>query len=223
MQAFLFDFDGIIVDSERHWAESDQTFFPSIAPGYDETDVKNMMGLGLQSGYQYLCKRRGLSLSFEEYAKMVETEVDTIYSEKAQLLPGVKALIARVQSLHMHIGIASSSKRKWIETTLKRLDLMHTFPCIATADDVNDLTKPNPAVYLRAAQQLHVAPAACIALEDSDNGITAALDAGMTCIALRTDMNPTQSLTQATKVVQHLDEVTIALLQSLMQSQHPNT
>ncbi len=218
MHAFLFDFDGVIVDSERHWAQADTTFFPTIAPGYDASDVRNMMGLGLRSGYDYLRKRRGLSLSFEEYSTVVEAEVGDIYTQKAQLLPGAGALIARMQSPEMRIGIASSSKRAWIDAALTRLGLVDAFPVIATADDVNGRTKPDPAVYLHAADALHVEPTTCIALEDSDNGIAAALSAGMTCIALRTDMNPTQTLTQAHHTVYGLDEVTDALLKNLSRS-----
>lgn len=215
MQAFIFDFDGVIVDSERHWLRADTDFFPSLVPGYDALDAKHMMGLGIESGYHYLVGRHGAFLPFEEYKRRVDAEVDDIYSSRAKLLPGIPALLDRLDALGTPVGIASSSRNIWVGQALKRLGIHRRFQAIKTGDDVGVRTKPLPDVYLLCAESLGLPATRCTALEDSDNGIKAAKTAGMTCVAIRTDMNEAQSLAEADLRIGHMDELDDAALRTL--------
>lgn len=215
MHAFIFDFDGVIVDSERHWKTvGDDDFFPSVVPGWTRADGERMMGLGVRAGYDFLVREYGLSLPFSDYERHLLSYVERVYSALAEPLPGLLALLERLENLPVPIGIASSSRRSWIETALQRLNLTSHFPIICTADDVGERTKPHPDLYLLAAERLGVSPHACIALEDSTNGIAAAKAAGMTCLAIRTDMNEHQDLSLADRVVGHLDEITLDFLKN---------
>lgn len=214
-QAFLFDFDGVIVDSERHWMALDRNFFPTVAPGFTEAHAAAMMGLNLRAGYDYLVRELRLSLAFEEYQERLKAKVHRVYHELATPLPGLAELLALLEHLRIPVAIASSSEPEWIEACLARLGLRARFGSISTPPDVGGRAKPHPDVYLHAAKQCGAAPARCIAIEDSRNGIAAAKAAGMICIALQTDMNPHQDLTQADTVVHSLTEVTEALLLQL--------
>lgn len=207
-QAFIFDFDGVIVDSERHWRElGDKHFYPSLIHGWTMEDGAKMMGHGIKAGYERLVSIYGLQISYEEYTKRLDELTGEIYLSKLQLLPGLQDLIARITGLGMKIGIASSGNRPWIEDVLVRYELRELFPVVCASEDVNDRTKPNPDVYLLAAERLGVPPEECMALEDSSNGIAAAKDAGMVCLAIRTDMSALQDLTRADKIVEHYDEL----------------
>lgn len=215
-QAFLFDFDGVIVDSEHYWKTvADVEFFPSLIPGWTELDGAKMMGLGVKSGYALLTEQYGLALSFEEYWTALDRAVSDIYTNKAQMLPGLVPLIERLTALQLPLGIASSSQRHWIEPTLDRLGLHSYFSTVCAANDVNERTKPLPDVYLLAAERLGIDPVSCIALEDSKNGVAAAKNAGMVCLAIRTYMNPEQDVSQADRIVTHYDELTEAVLCNL--------
>lgn len=207
MQAIIFDFDGVLVDSERHWRQMDREFFPSIASGFTEKHAEKMMGLHLRGGFEYLQQELGISYTFEEYEALINTKIHTIYHELAAPIPGLLDLLKRVE--HVPNGIASSSKKEWIEPCLARLKLREYFGEISTPADVGDKGKPEPDVYLRAAEILGVDPTQCIAIEDSRNGIAAAKAAGLTCIGIRTDMNGAQDLSQADEIVTSLEAVEI--------------
>jgi HAD superfamily hydrolase (TIGR01509 family) len=207
MKAFIFDFDGVIVDSERYWRELDETFFPGIAPGYTMDHAAQMMGLGRKAGYEFLVQTLGMTMTFETYVTVLDEEVAKIYGDKTALLPGLPELLVRLQKSGYNIGLASSSQQKWVEQGLVRLGIREAFQAISTADDVNHKTKPAPDLYLHAAAALGVSPEDCTALEDSKNGITSAKAAGMTCFAIRTDMNPEQDLSQADEVYESLHNI----------------
>lgn len=209
MQAFIFDFDGVIVDSERHWRElGDTVFYPSIIPGWTHKDGARMMGLGFKAGHDMLVAEYGLQMPFEEYREKLGGLVTEIYMERLQLLPGLLPLIERIQKLELKIAIGSSGNRPWIESVLTRHNIREYFPIISSSEDVGDRTKPHPDIFLLAAKRLGIDPVECFVLEDSTNGIKAAKAAGMTCIAIKTDMSALQDLSQADKIVEHYDEIT---------------
>ncbi len=215
-QAFIFDFDGVIVDSERQWRDKgDRIFYPSIIPGWTISDGAKMMGLGFRAGYDFLVRDYGLTMPFEEYERGLNALVDEFYITELHTMPGLQDLIDRVETLGLKKGIASSGSREWIHSVLKDKNLFHHFPIICSANDVGDRTKPNPDVYLLAAEKLGIDPAHCIALEDSCHGIKAAKAAGMTCIAIETDMSALQDLSQADMRVTHYDFLTEEVLKSL--------
>ncbi len=207
MKAFIFDFDGVLVDSERYWPELDRTFFPSIAPLYNAEHAENMMGLGTKAAFAYLKAHCGLTLSFEEYDQQQSVEVLQIYAHKCNLLPGIMELIERLKQKEILLGIASSSRRDWVLPPLKRFGLESSFQTVCTAEDTDWKTKPLPDLYLLAAKKLNVDPHECVALEDSKNGIASAKAAGMYCIGLRTSMSQKQDLSAADKIVSSIDKI----------------
>jgi HAD superfamily hydrolase (TIGR01509 family) len=212
MKAVIFDFDGVVVDSEKYWIDLDEHFFPTVASGYTLDHGKEMMGLGRRAGYDYLVEKLNMSLSYEDYCAALEEHVRDIYFTKTQLLPGVRELLAEIVAVNMPLAIASSSRHKWISGALSRFGLAEVFHAISTADDVGDRTKPFPDVYLHAAAALGVDPADCLAIEDSRNGIKAAKAAGMYCIGLQTDMSKEQDLSQADRLIMGFQGVTLSAL-----------
>ena len=206
--AIIFDFDGVLVDSERYWDDIDRTFFRELIPTWTTDDGDKLSGLGVKKAHEVLTRDYGLTLAFPEFFARLDTAVlKTIYGERTQLLPGAVEFLDLLTARNIPFGIASSSHRQWIDPTLKRLGIFDRFPVICTGDDVDDRTKPLPDVYLLAAKQLGVDPAKSMAIEDSKNGIRAAKAAGMTCIAIRTDMNVHQDLTEADAEVRSFDEM----------------
>ena len=99
---------------------------------------------------------------------------------------GVTALLERLRELGVRLAVASSSRRMWVAATLQSLGLADAFDELITGDDV-DRGKPDPSIYLLAAQRLGVAPDRCVAIEDSPNGVQSARAAGMTVLGVRTE------------------------------------
>jgi beta-phosphoglucomutase-like phosphatase (HAD superfamily) len=106
--------------------------------------------------------------------------------------------------------VASSSPRSWIAATLRSIGLGDVFPVIVSGDDVpRDRGKPDPAIYLLAAQRLGVAPGRCLAIEDSPNGVLSAHRAGMRVIGVRTSYTAHLRLEGADQVVDSLVELSL--------------
>ncbi len=106
------------------------------------------------------------------------------------------------------MAVASSNEREVIDETCARLNLAHYFGAVSTRDDVpTGRIKPCPDVYLHAARNLGVAPADCLAIEDSPTGIAAAKAAGMRCIALHSPHNERQDMSAADLHIHGFDEL----------------
>jgi HAD superfamily hydrolase (TIGR01509 family) len=217
MRAFIFDFDGVIVDSENYWDaftyDAYKEFIPSFTREYD----RKLKGRNVNDIYEMIVRDFGPTLTKAEYMTHVAKLTDKIYNELTQLLPGVHELVALLRSKNIPMGIASSSQTDWIEATLKRLKMESVFTPIVTAQDVG-IGKPDPAVYLEAAKQMGFDPTDCCAIEDSLNGLRAAKAANMTCIGLHhpTGGGHAQDLSAADIEVNSLTEIDDAMIDSLV-------
>lgn len=204
MQAFIFDFDGVVVDSERHWPPILTGLLAGSIQGFTEEEEKKLKGFNMHKTYEVLRDRFGLQWTEEEYVRRVEEAVNVVYTDLCVLLPGITELLESLKNANMPIAIASSSQRRWIDTGITRLGIKDYFQAIATADETPGRAKPFPDLYLLAAKKLGVDPSECVAIEDSCNGAIAAKDAGMYCIGLRTYMSEGQDLSRADIVIEDM-------------------
>jgi HAD superfamily hydrolase (TIGR01509 family) len=211
-KAFIFDFDGVIVDSEIYWDRLSFESYLEIIPEFTKEYDSQLKGRNTNDIYDMLVRDFGLNMSKKGYYKHMQKITDKIYGELSNILPGIEELLGLLRAKKIPIAIASSSERSWIESTLKRLKMDGRFGPIITAADVG-VGKPNPAVFLEAAKQVDAQPEYCIALEDSKNGVRAAKDAGMTCIGLHHKEGYQQDLTAADIEIWELSEITDALLE----------
>jgi haloacid dehalogenase superfamily, subfamily IA, variant 3 with third motif having DD or ED len=128
-------------------------------------------------------------------------------------LPGVKPFFGNASKNKIPCCVGSSTPRLNITTALGLLGLGNYFPIIITAEDVSK-GKPDPQVFLLAAQKLHLSPDRCVVFEDAFVGIQAAKAGGMKIIAVTTT-HPASELTEADLVADRLDELSIAQLKAL--------
>ena len=113
-------------------------------------------------------------------------------------------------------AIASLAPRRNIDGVLRQEELQDFFDAIITIENIERI-KPDPEVFLKAAEALNVLPSECVAIEDSDRGVAAAVAAGMTTVALTTTL-PADRLRHAHLVVPKLADVTLAILQEVHRS-----
>ncbi len=214
MKAFIFDFDGVVVDSELYWDKLCLSTYQTFVPSFTEEDDRKLKGRNINDIYQMLVRDFHVRFSKEEYLGYLESMTNEIYGELTQLLPGIRELVALLQSWNIPTAIASSGERRWIERTLERLEMTDTFFPIVTAADVG-IGKPDPAVYVETARQMGISPADCVALEDSSNGALAAKAAGMYCIGLHHKEGYNQNLDMTDKQIQRIEEITEEVLRGL--------
>jgi putative hydrolase of the HAD superfamily len=186
IKAVVFDFDGLILDTETVWYES----YRDVMKDYEiEFPMEIFLagvgthGTGLRD---YFNERANGRVTEAEYRRLA-AELHSQKMVDVDLREGVREFLAEAKALGLRIGLASSSSREWVEGFLRNYGLYDQFEVIKTSDDVTHV-KPDPELYLKAVEALGVQPAEAIAFEDSMNGAIAAKAAGLTCIIVP---NPT--------------------------------
>ena len=180
--AVVFDLDGVLLDSEQRWNEAKEALVRQAGGAWREEAPRTMMGMSSPEWSAYLRDELGVQLDLDAINADVVRRMHESYEEGLPLLPGaldaVRALAAR-----WPLGLASSSNREIIDVFLERSGVGDLFGATVSSEEVAR-GKPAPDVYLETAARLGVDPAGCVAVEDSSNGLRAAVAAGMAVIAV---------------------------------------
>lgn len=209
-KAVIFDMDGVIVDSEgRH----EQAFLEVVRElGYGQTHgVKWEHYVGRSDHELWLdfVAKHKPSQPLEQLLRMKRERVLEILRREEPIFAGLPELVERLAAV-CKLGLASGSERPVVEAVLSLQDLRRFFSATVTASDIQR-GKPQPDIFLRAAELLGVAPADCWVIEDSKPGVAAGLAAGMRVIAI-TNTHPAPELQTATCVVTNYAEIERLLL-----------
>ena len=180
IKAVVFDFDGLIVDTESLWFD----VFREAMVEYD-CDLKIeefavCVGTGADVLYEQLRRIAPKPIN----RTLIEQKTDELYKMKInelKLREGVLDYIQSAKESGLKIGLASSSSREWVEGFLNKFGIREFFEVVKTSDDVRRV-KPDPELYLYAVQDLGIKPSEALAFEDSKNGLTAAVKAGLNCV-----------------------------------------
>jgi len=181
--AVILDFDGLILDTETPIFEAWRAAF--ARRGQELRLEEWQHALGTFRGFDP-CRRLGELLGEAVDCDVLEREVREPYlaaCEGQPGLPGVVALLEEARRLGVGTAVASSATRGWVLGWLGKHDLRGLFDGVCGREDVPRV-KPAPDLFLLAALRLGVAPPACLVFEDSPNGIRAAREAGMRCVAV---------------------------------------
>lgn len=181
IKGIVFDFDGLIIDTETIWFEAfKETMHDLYQAVVTLENYAKCIGTSEDVLYSYLQE-----LVLENFNKMQIRELaHTKYNEKMTeptLRDGVIDYLKEAKLLGLKIGLASSSSREWVHRYLRKCGIEDFFETIKVKEDVEKV-KPDPALYREAVKALNLNPNEVIAFEDSKNGATAALQAGLFCI-----------------------------------------
>jgi HAD superfamily hydrolase (TIGR01509 family) len=187
LQAVLFDMDGLLVDTEPIWFEVEQSVMAKLGAQWTPIDQQALVGGSLQASVDYLLDRAGrpAGASFDEVADwLVGGMAQLLATREIEPLPGVVALVTEVRAAGIQYALVTSSERVIADAVRKAL-ARHglSFDVVVCGEDVTS-HKPDPEPYLLAASLLGVDPRCCVALEDSPNGVAAALAAGCVTVAV---------------------------------------
>ena len=184
IQGLIFDFDGLILDTEEceflSWQEMYEEHHASLP--LEQWAVCIGGGAELFDVYGYLEEQIGRPIVREEIAARRRKRHLELLALK-QTLPGVESYIADAKRLGLKLGVASSSSRTWVTGHLERLGLLANFDYIRCGNEVAH-KKPNPELYQAVLDGLGLKANQAIALEDSPNGVRAAQRADIFCVAI---------------------------------------
>lgn len=205
----IFDFDGVVVDSERYWAEVENDVFARIVPGWKYGDHVAITGMSHLDIHLFLNDTYGTDFSREEFED-IQNDIATGVYDRSRPMPDVIDYLERLSKHGVPIGIASSSRAVWIQAQLQRHGIDGYCSYLTTAEELGPgRGKPHPAIYELAAKKMNLPVDKCLVIEDSKHGITSAVGAGTYCIGLRTDMNDGQDLSAAAEIMTGFDEINV--------------
>lgn len=207
--AALFDWDGVVLDSSTQHERSWELLSAETGLRLPEGHFKRSFGMKNEAIIPEILawtsdadEIRRLSLRKEELYRGI------IRAEGIDPLPGVRTWLERLHDAGIPCVIGSSTHRVNIDTCLTLFGFAHFFAGIVTAEDVTR-GKPEPDVFLKAAEKAGVAATRCVVFEDAPVGIQAGLAGGMKVIGVA-GTHPESTLAGAHRVVRRLDELTVA-------------
>jgi HAD superfamily hydrolase (TIGR01509 family) len=212
IQAVIFDFDGLILDTEVPEFQTWQEIYR--AHGCELALEVWATGLGTSADafdpYTHLEAQAGCRIDREAIQQQRRRRYDELLGATS-VLPGVREYIAEARRLGLQLGVASSSSRQWVVGHLTALGLSTYFDCIKCRDDVQRV-KPDPALYQAVVETFALQPSQAIALEDSPNGIAAAKRAGLFCVAVPNPLTCQLPLAHADLLVNSLADMPLQRL-----------
>jgi sugar-phosphatase len=174
----VLDMDGVLIDTEPAWRTAETAVFAELGIELTQADLLATTGPTIEEVVRTFLPGYPAAA---EVADRITGQVAAYVSREGQPMPGVPEAIRLFRRHGFQLAIASSSPKRLIDAVCARLDLDIEVRCSAL-DEPNG--KPAPDVYLAAARRLGLAPASCLAVEDSPAGVVSATSAGMRCLAV---------------------------------------
>ena len=181
--AVLFDMDGTLVDTEPYWMECEYALVESFGGTWSDHHAHAIVGGDLIASATYIRDHGPVPLEPEAIVHRLLDGVVERVGRHVPWRPGARDLLFELRDLGVPCALVTMSWRRLAQAVVDALP-PGTFAAVVTGDEV-DRPKPFPDPYLRAADLLGVAPARCVALEDSPTGVASAVAAGVPTLAVQ--------------------------------------
>ena len=210
IHAVIFDFDGLLVDSEPVQFEAWETYVAQFGAELPPDLRSRMYGTRLVDSARLVADELRLPVSAEDIARGRDDLFLALVPGRIEAKPGAQSLLLELKRRHVPTALATSGHRRYVDLALASAELLGQFDVEVTGDMVNR-GKPDPETFLTAARLLDKLPTSCLVLEDSPQGVAAACAAGMPVFAVPDGTAPGADVSAATAVLRSLDEVIEAI------------
>jgi HAD superfamily hydrolase (TIGR01509 family) len=183
LRAVVFDLDGLIANTEDLYEQAGETVLGRRGKIYDADLRERIMGRPVVDAIQMMIDCHSLPDKVDDLICECGEVLQKLIATSLAPMPGVLSLVGDLQSAQMPIAVATSATPDYAENVLTRLKLKHSFRFILTAQDIHR-GKPDPEIYLLAADHLGTPPEQIMVLEDSANGCRAAVAGGAFTVAV---------------------------------------
>ena len=214
-RALIWDLDGVIADTAPFHFLAWQRVAQDRGIAFTETEFRQTFG---KRNPEIIAEKFGPDIppqDMESLAIRKEELFRRIAKQSIKPFPGVLNLMLALRAATWKMAIVSSTPVENIRLIIQSLDIAGLFDTIVADKDVSR-GKPDPEGFLLAADRLQAAPANCVVIEDAIAGVQAARHAGMKCVAV-TNTHPAERLSEADRVVDSLDAVSVETLEALLQ------
>jgi len=220
IRALIFDFDGLILDTETPDVHAWENIYAEYGFPFPLESWAQIIGGTGASTFNAAVHLQSLlsdSLDLDDLQKRQNRISHSLVDEQTAL-PGVMDYLQDAKRLGLGLAIASSSSHSWVDTHAQRLGIFHYFDKVICADDVAPgRTKPNPDLFLKALDQLDVRKSEAIVFEDSPNGVRAAKSAGIIVVAVPNPVTSLLSIDNANLTLRSLADLSLSELLNKVQ------
>lgn len=211
LEAVIFDLDGVLLDTEPLYTEASSRVAAEYGKEFDWSVKQAMMGRGHVDAARILTERLGLPISPEEYIQRADKILRELF-EATKPMFGAPELVAALEGLQVPLAVATSTPESLYRLKTRPHPWFSGFRTFVCGDDTEVReSKPAPDIFLVAAKRLGVAAQRCVVVEDSPNGVLAALRSGAQVIALPDERLPDSSFPGVALVARSHREVRDAL------------
>ena len=210
IQAIVFDFDGLIMDTELPEFRAWEHVYAEHGQTLGMTEWAAVIGSSYEAfdPFEHLQRLTGRTLE-RDAVTAAKTLRQHELLKGLQLLPGVREYVDDARRMGIRLAVASSSPRWWVEGHLRDAGLLEFFEGIVTREDVSAI-KPAPDLFEAAVRMLDVPAHRALAIEDSPNGVTSARAAGLVTLAVPNTLTRHMDLTHADLTIPSLADVPLA-------------
>lgn len=185
-KGFIFDLDGVIVDTAKYHYFAWKKLAESMGIAFSEADNEHLKGVSRIRSLEKILEWGDKHISANQFQRLIHQKNEDYLSfvnrmTQAEILPDVPRILHFLKENQQPMALGSASKNA--RSILAKVELLVVFDCIVDGTNVTK-AKPDPEVFLQAAEGLHLSPAKCIVFEDSLAGIQAANIAGMTSVGM---------------------------------------
>ena len=182
IQAILFDMDGVVIDSEKLYSQSEKGLLSQYGVSFDDSDWLKIKGCTEKQFYDLVYSKFNIDIPRNDLIKQGREFLKKIFSDNLKYMDGFNDIFSILRKKYK-LGLVTSTGIELVKHIDEILSIYEKFDIVITSADT-DLHKPNPDPYLTAMKHLNVEPKQCIVIEDSIQGIKAGKAAGSSVIAL---------------------------------------
>ncbi len=211
IKAVVFDFDGLMFNTEEIFNRSGRELLRRRGREMTPELLSLMMGRRSDEAFPLMIAALGLTESPADLRAEERAIFQDLLWKHVAPMPGLFELLSHLDERSVPKGVATSSRRPYIESVLRKFELVERFDLLLTSEDVVE-GKPHPEIYLKAAGRLGVEPGEMLVLEDSENGIRSAAAAGAVAVSIPHEHSRYHDFTAATFIAERLDDPKILRL-----------
>lgn len=200
-KAVIFDMDGVLSDSEWIYVDKILVFLKEEGIDVPASEINELFGQTMLAICKELKSRYQLSGEPELFVDRIHALRDAHIKEHGIFpMEGAAALVQALYNKGVPMAVASSAPRDLLRSNMRHFGIEGCFKHFISGKDCV-CGKPAPEIYLRAAELLNVSPSECVVIEDSSNGVNAAKNAGMYCIAFVPQKAVPQDVSRADRIL----------------------
>jgi len=216
-KAILFDLDGVLIETERETFEFYRTILSQHGIRLADSDFKYKAGRkSVDFWNDVLSDEQRSFIDTDELTQLKRQAFNANPEKYVKKIHGGREVLQGLQKAKYKLALTTQNEQQMAQTAMRWLGIENVFDVVLTLNDINN-KKPDPEIYLLAADRLGELPTECVVVEDSKDGILSARSAKMHCVALRHEYTPAEHLKPAHTIIDDIRELTPAFVEALIQ------